>query len=159
MESQVTPSSAAGKTSWEDFFNARGWIANNKIHVPQESILELKFADGTELLVLPHSNDEGAPGIDHGVLSFRNGTDVFFYPWASLASVIMKPNPRRSNARTIEREYVERRLVNSDDLILPGQEPVRPPEPEPEEEPATPPHAQARTYGIGDPLGRGTSLY
>src|SRR6476469_10779573 len=113
---------SSGNANWAQFFQERGWIEDDKIHCPDEFIFELRFADGFSSVVYPASNlgDEHAvaPAIVAGVLTFKNGTDVFYYPWSMLASVVTKLNPRR--ARKVQgREYavdsgaeVERRIRN-----------------------------------------------
>jgi len=118
----------SGAANWADFFRDNGWVEDNKIHCPDELIFELRFSDGHSLVVYPASNlgegHEAAPAVVHGVLTFKNGTDHFYYPWSMLASVVTKLNPRR--ARKVQgREYAvdsgadyERKFKNAADLII-----------------------------------------
>ena len=119
---------SSASANWSQFFHDNGWVEGDKIHCPDELIFELRFSDGHSLVVYPASNlgegHEAAPSIVHGVLTFKNGTDHFYYPWSMLASVLTKLNPRR--ARKVQgREYAvdsgadyERKFKNAADLIL-----------------------------------------
>lgn len=120
---------SGGSANWSQFFHDNGWVDGDKIHCPDELIFELRFSDGHSLVVYPASNlgegHEAAPTIVHGVLTFKNGTDNFYYPWSMLASVLTKLNPRR--ARKVQgREYAvdqgsgeyERKFKNAADLII-----------------------------------------
>src|SRR5690242_16962938 len=126
---KVAPSTDSSATAnWATFFQEHGWIEGDKIHCPDEFIFEFRFADGHSLVVYPASNlgegHEAAPTIVHGVLMFKNGTDVFYYPWSMVASLVTKLNPRR--ARKVQgREYAvdsgadyERKFKNAADLII-----------------------------------------
>jgi hypothetical protein len=116
-----------GSVNWAQFFEDNGWVDGDKIHCPDELIFEMRFVDGFSLVVYPASGAEGhelAPHIIHGVLTFKNGTDHFFYPWGMLASLVTKLNPRRTK-KVQGREYAvdsgadhERRIRNSADLVI-----------------------------------------
>lgn len=120
-----TPKDEGASANWAQFFQEHGWVDHDKIHCPDELIFEMRFADGHSLVVYPLSgggDTEMAPSIVHGVLTFKQGTDHYFYPWSMLASLVTKLNPRRSKTSHV-RDYAvdherERRLVNSDDLVI-----------------------------------------
>ncbi len=128
-------SGQGGSVNWALFFEEHGWIDGDKIHCPDEFIFEMRFVDGFSLVVYPASGAEGheiAPHIVHGVLTFKNGTDVFYYPWGMLASLVTKLNPRRSR-KVQGREYAvddgsgyERKLKNTDDLVRESAVPAGP---------------------------------
>ncbi|MEA2552785.1 MAG: hypothetical protein QOJ65_961 [Fimbriimonadaceae bacterium] len=126
-------SQSSGNANWEEFFQQHGWIDQDKIHCPDELIFEMRFVDGFSLVVYPASRaeeSEVAPHITHGVLTFKNGTDHFYYPWSMLASLVTKLNPRRTN-KNVGRDYAvdhgrERRLQNTDDLVIQPTAPERP---------------------------------
>jgi len=119
---------SAATADWAQFFQNNGWIDGDKIHCPDELIFEMRFAYGHSVVVYPASNlgegHEAAPTILHGVITFKIGTDIFYYPWSMLASLLTKLNPRR--ARKVQgREYAvdssaegERRLRNTADLVI-----------------------------------------
>ena len=116
-----------GSANWAEFFAQNGWIDHDKIHCPDEFIFEMRFVDGFSLVVYPASGggeSEMAPTILHGVLTFKNGTDHFYYPWSMLASLVTKLNPRRTK-KVQGREYavdsgaeVERRIRNTANLVI-----------------------------------------
>lgn len=120
-------SDQGGSVNWAYFFAQNGWIDQDKIHCPDELIFEMRFVDGFSLVVYPLSgggDSEMAPTILHGVLTFKQGTDHFYYPWAMLASLVTKLNPRRTK-KVQGREYAvdasgefERRLKNTADLVI-----------------------------------------
>ena len=116
-----------GSVNWADFFAQNGWVDGDKIHCPDEFIFEMRFVDGFSLVVYPPSgggDSEMAPTILHGVLTFKQGTDHFYYPWGMLASLVTKLNPRRTK-KVQGREYAvdagadyERRIKNTADLVI-----------------------------------------
>jgi hypothetical protein len=122
-----TPKDQGASANWAQFFQEHGWVDQDKIHCPDELIFEMRFADGFSLVVYPSSgggDSEVAPTIIHGVLTFKNGTDHFFYPWSMLASLVTKLNPRRTK-KVQGREYAvdhgaetERRLRNTADIVI-----------------------------------------
>ena len=128
-------SDSGASANWAQFFQEHGWIDQDKIHCPDELIFEMRFVDGFHLVVYPQSgagDSEVAPSIVHGVLTFKNGTDHFYYPWSMLASLVTKLNPRRTR-KVQGREYavdqgadVERRIRNSADLVIEPEAPERP---------------------------------
>lgn len=117
----------SSSVNWADFFAQNGWVEHEKIVCPDELIFEMRFVDGFSLVVYPASgggDSEVAPTILHGVLTFKQGTDHFYYPWAMLASLVTKLNPRRTK-KVQGREYAvdasgefERRLKNTADLVI-----------------------------------------
>jgi hypothetical protein len=114
----------SANANWAVFFEEHGWIDHDKIHCPDELIFEMRFADGFSLVVYPATGggeSEIAPTITHGVLTFKNGTDHFYYPWSMLASLVTKLNPRRSK-KVQGRDYVvdheRERRFNSDDVVI-----------------------------------------
>ncbi len=128
--------SGAASADWAEFFQNNGWIEDGKIHCPDELIFEMRFTDGHSLVVYPASNlgegHEAAPTILHGVLTFKNGTDNYYYPWSMLASLLTKLNPRRTR-KVQGREYAvdsgadyERKFKNSADLVLESAVPEGP---------------------------------
>lgn len=128
-------SGQGGSVNWAQFFQEHGWIEGDKIHCPDEFIFEMRFVDGFSLVVYPASgggDSEVAPHIVHGVLTFKNGTDHFYYPWGMLASLVTKLNPRRTK-KVQGREYAvdhgaeyERKIKNTDDLVLQSAVPEGP---------------------------------
>ena len=127
---------SSGNANWAQFFENNGWIQGDKIHCPDELIFELRFADGFSAVVYPASNlgdgHEVAPTILHGMITFKNGTDVFYYPWSMMASLCTKLNPRRQR-KVQGREYavdsgaeVERRIRNTADLVIEPPAPEKP---------------------------------
>lgn len=131
----VPASNDGASANWAQFFEEHGWVDHEKIHCPDELIFEMRFIDGFSLVVYPASgggDSEVAPHVEHGVLTFKNGTDHFYYPWSMLASLVTKLNPRRTK-KVQGREYAvdsgadtERRIKNSADLVLEPSVPDKP---------------------------------